>query len=82
MGDTPKYSEGQRFKVLINGKEKFNAKFSNRMMSQEDKDWVIYAGSSLHSLPELGTVRDLAGYKEVDIKIGDKIEWYPINENT
>jgi S-adenosylmethionine hydrolase len=80
MGETPKFEEGQKFKISINGEEKFGAKFSNRMMTQDDKDWVFYAGSSLHSLPELGTVRYAEGYKEFDIKIGDKVTWTSIDE--
>jgi S-adenosylmethionine hydrolase len=80
MGETPKFEEGQKFKVSINGEERFEAKFSNRMMTQEDKDWILYAGSSLHSLPELGTVRYAEGYKEFGIQIGDKVAWTTINE--
>lgn len=79
MGETPKFEEGQKFKISINGEEKFEAKFSNRMMTQDDKDWVLYAGSSLHSLPELGTVRYAEGYKEFGIKIGDKVTWTTID---
>jgi S-adenosylmethionine hydrolase len=75
MGETPRFEEGQIFKVFINGEEKFEAKFSNRMMTRDDKDWVLYAGSSLHSLPELGTVREAEGYKKFGIKIGDKVSW-------
>lgn len=79
MGETPKFEEGQKFKISINGEEKFEAKFSSRMMTQDDKDWVLYAGSSLHSLPELGTVRYAEGYKEFGIKIGDKVTWTAID---
>ena len=80
MGDTPKFEEGQRFKVFVNGKECFEARFSHRMMSQDDKDWILYAGSSLNSLPELGTVRYADGYKKFDIKVGDKVSWIIIDK--
>lgn len=80
MGETPKFEEGQKFKISINGEERFEAKFSNRMMTQDDRDWVLYAGSSLHSLPELGTVRYAEGYKEFGIKIGDKVTWTTVDE--
>ncbi len=80
MGETPKFEEGQKFKISINGEEKFEAKFSNRMMTQDDKDWVLYAGSSLYSLPELGTVRYAEGYKEFGIKIGDKVTWTTVDK--
>ncbi|QQS61459.1 MAG: SAM-dependent chlorinase/fluorinase [Candidatus Moraniibacteriota bacterium] len=79
MGETPRFKEGQRFKIFINSEEKFEAKFSNRMMTQDDKDWVLYAGSSIHSLPELGTVRYSEGYKEFYIKIGDRVTWTTID---
>ena len=75
MGDTPKYEENQKFKIIVNDEYKFDAVFSNRMMSKEDKIWVLYAGSSLHGLPEVGAVRHKEGFKEMNIKIGDVITW-------
>jgi hypothetical protein len=80
MGETPKFEEGQKFKISVNGEEKFEARFSNRMMTRDDKDWVLYAGSSLHSLPELGTVRYATGYREFNIQIGDMVTWTTLNE--
>jgi S-adenosylmethionine hydrolase len=74
-GETPKYNEGQKFKVFVNGEYKLVAVFSNRMMSREDKEWVLYVGSSLHGLPELGTVRYKEGYKNMNFKIGDIVTW-------
>lgn len=74
-GDAPSFDEGTRLKVFVNGEYKLSAVFAQRMMSREDREWVIYPGSSLHSLPELGTVRYPDGYKEIGIKIGDVIRW-------
>lgn len=78
MGVAPEYDEGQKFKVFINGEYKFETKFSNRMMNNEDGEWILYKGSSLDGLPELGTVRYVDGYKEQGIKIGDIITWEKI----
>ncbi len=74
-GDSPIYDEGQKLKIFINGEYKIDAKFSNRMMSNGDKEWILYKGSSLNGMPELGTVRYKNGYKEKEIKIGDLITW-------
>lgn len=75
MGNIPEYEEGQKFKIYLNGEYKFDAKFSNRMMNNEDKEWILYKGSSLNGLPELGTVRYKDGYKEEGFKIGDIVTW-------
>ena len=79
-GELP-YSEGQKFKIKINGKERITAIFSKRMMSNEDNEWVLYSGSSLNSMPELGKVRNKEGYKELGVEIGDKITWVPVENN-
>lgn len=78
MGDTPKHEENQKFKIIVNGDYKFDAVFSTRMMSKDDKAWVLYVGSSLHGLPEVGTVRYKDGFKEMKIKIGDVVTWEEI----
>jgi len=74
-GSTPKYKEGQKFKIYKNGKYAVDAVFASRMMSLDDKKWVLYAGSSLKSLPELGTVRYKDGFKEINAQVGDVITW-------
>ncbi len=76
-GKTPNYKEGTALKVEINGKKTIKATFAKRMMSRDDKEWVLYPGSSLDSMPELGTVRYTDGFEEVGIKIGDIITWEP-----
>jgi hypothetical protein len=78
MGKTPVFEEGQKLRVYKNGEYLLDAVFAKRMMSLDDKQRVIYAGSSLNSLPELGAVRHKDGYKEIDAKIGDFITWEPI----
>lgn len=80
-GPTLNYEEGEVFGVSVNGVYKLDAVFSKRMMSCGDKEWVLYAGSSLNGMPELGTVRYTDGYKEIGIKIGDIITWEPLLRN-
>jgi len=79
MGETPNYEEGDKFKVFVNGDYKLDATFSNRMMSRDDKEWIIYKGSSLHGMPELGTVRYKKGFEDMGFKIGDIVTWEKIN---
>lgn len=73
--DPISYSEGEKFKVFKNGKYILDAVFSERMMSRGDREWVLYSGSSLNSLPELGCVRHKEGYREIGAGIGDVISW-------
>lgn len=77
-GESPKYDEGQKVKIFVNREYKFDAKFSNRMMSNEDKEWILYKGSSLDGLPELGTVRYKSGYRDEGFNIGDIVTWKKI----
>ena len=78
MGETPKFTDGQKLAVYVNGEYKLDAVFSNRMMSREDREWVLYVGSSLHGMPELGMVRYKYGYKEMGFTIGDIVTWKEI----
>src|SRR5680860_571016 len=78
MGSTPKYEEGSRFKIFVNSTYKLNATFSNRMMSRDEKEWILYKGSSLHGMPELGTVRYKKGFEDIGFQIGDVVTWEEI----
>lgn len=78
MGKTPVFEDQQKLRIFKNGKYILDAKFAKRMMSLDDKEWVLYAGSSLNSLPELGSVRYKDGFKELNARIGDVITWEPI----
>lgn len=64
----------QTVQVFKNGEPLLTAKYSDRMMSEGDKEWILYNGSSL-GFPELGTVRYKYGYKDVGVNIGDIITW-------
>lgn len=78
MGETPQYEEGDMFKVFVNGDYKLDATFSNRMMSRNDREWILYKGSSLHGMPELGTVRYKSGFEDMGFNIGDIVTWEKI----
>ena len=74
-GKTPVFEDGKKLKIYKNGDYVLDATFAKRMMSRDDGEWVLYAGSSLDSMPELGTVRYAEGFKEIDAKIGDILTW-------
>ncbi|MEI6732249.1 MAG: hypothetical protein WCK90_06250, partial [archaeon] len=71
-------SDGTNLKIYVNNKESVSAVYAKRMMSLEDGTWVLYPGSSLKFMPELGKVRSVDGAAEINVKIGDKISWEPI----
>ncbi len=77
-GESPNYSDGTNLKIYVNNKESVSAVYAKRMMSLEDGTWVLYPGSSLKFMPELGKVRSVDGAAEINVKIGDKISWEPI----
>lgn len=70
--------EGSKFKIFKNAVYVFDAVFAKRMMNLDDKEWVLYSGSSLNGLPELGSVRYKDGYKEIDARVGDVVTWEKI----
>jgi S-adenosylmethionine hydrolase len=74
-GETPQYKNGSRLKIYVNGKETVEAIYTKRMMSLDDGMWVLYPGSSLNHMPELGKVRCKDGAEVLGVKIGDKISW-------
>lgn len=77
-GKTPLFKEGEKLHIFKNDEYMLDATFAKRMMSLNDREWVLYSGSSLDSLPELGAVRFKEGFREIDAHIGDVIRWKPI----
>jgi S-adenosylmethionine hydrolase len=67
--------DGGRISVSRNGEIVCEAIYSDRMMNNEDCSWVLYNGSSLWGLPELGRVRNAFGVREIEVKVGDVITW-------
>lgn len=72
------FSEGDKLKVYVNGQYKITAIYSEKIKKQEDGTWVLFTGSSLYGLPELGRVRSQNSAKELDIIEGDIITWEKI----
>ncbi len=64
--------------ISINGQYRLNAKFSNKMKQEPDGTWVLYPGSSLDGLPELGCVRVQNSAALLNLNEGDKIQWSKI----
>jgi len=67
--------EGDLVDIYVNGRKLVTAVYRKRMMSEEDGRWVVYPGSSLGGLPEIGRVRCLGSAQELGIKIGDLVEF-------
>ena len=64
----------QKVSIRTSRGHEFTAIFDNRMMNNPDNSWVLYPGSSLWGLPELGKVR-ANGAAELGIIEGDKIDF-------
>lgn len=69
------YPEGTPLRIYVNGTYKFDAIFTEKMKRQPDGTWVIYPGSSLNHLPELGRVRSRHSASEIGVVEGDVIAW-------
>jgi S-adenosylmethionine hydrolase len=63
---------GSKVLIVTASGEELIATYGNRMMSFSDGEWVLYKGSSLFGMPELGLVRQ-NGASILGCKIGDKI---------
>src|SRR5579859_8043757 len=69
---------GDSVQIFVNGSPSVHALYSEKMKREQDGKWVLFAGSSLYGLPELGRVRSDDSAKELSIKIGDIITWKKI----
>jgi S-adenosylmethionine hydrolase len=65
--------EGNKVNIFLNGNKKLEAVYSKRMMSENDGVWVIYSGSSLGGLIEVGQVRTHNTLESIGVAIGDNI---------
>jgi len=65
--------EGDKVNIFLNGLKHFEAMYSKRMMSKKTGEWVIYQGSSLGGLIEIGQVRKHNTFESLGISIGDNI---------
>ncbi len=71
-------SENQRLKIFVNQEPRIEARFSTKWKIQPDGDWILFTGSSLNGLPELGKIRAQNSASELGVKEGDVINWEPI----
>jgi len=65
--------EGDKTRIFVNGEEKCIATFTHSMKALSDGVWVIYPGSSLNNIPEIGRVRKIDAAEKLGVKIGDTI---------
>lgn len=75
---SPKFSEfkeGEALEVFLNGKFAVKAHYTEKMKLQKDGNWVLFTGSSLYGLPELGRVRSQNSAAELGAQEGDVITW-------
>jgi S-adenosylmethionine hydrolase len=70
-----KLKEGAKVDVYLNSTKKLEAVYAKRMMDYDDGRWVLYNGSSLGHMPELGRVRKDTSAKDLNAKVGDIITW-------
>jgi S-adenosylmethionine hydrolase len=64
--------EGSHVTVNSTAGDRFEAIFTHRLMSLDDGQWVIFRGSSLFGLPEIGRVRT-NGAASLKCGIGDRV---------
>ena len=67
--------EGTKLELFLNSKKFAVGIYAERMMDYSDGTWVLYNGSSLWGMPELGRVRKDTSTLKTKIKVGDNIKW-------
>ncbi|WP_253305922.1 SAM-dependent chlorinase/fluorinase [unidentified bacterial endosymbiont] len=72
------FQEGQRLHLSVNSSQDLVAIYSEKMKRQKDGEWVLFPGSSLDGLPELGKVRSQNSAQELGITEGDLLRWTPV----
>jgi len=74
---SPEYDEGTPLKFFVNGKERANGIYTKELKKHKPGTWVLFKGSSLGGMPEIGKVRSLNSAQELGAKVGDILEWIP-----
>lgn len=74
----PTFAEGQKLLISINNERHIEGIYSQNLKTHADGTWVVFTGSSLNGLPELGKVRSLNSAEEVNVKVGDTVRWKAI----
>ncbi|MCB1181164.1 MAG: SAM-dependent chlorinase/fluorinase [Chlamydiia bacterium] len=65
----------QKLKILINGRASVEGLFSKNLKTSADGTWVVFQGSSLGGLPELGKVRSKHSADALGVQEGDQVTW-------
>jgi S-adenosylmethionine hydrolase len=69
------FYEGEKLKFFVNNVYAVDGIYTEKMKQQKDNTWVLFTGSSLSGLPELGKVRSQNSAKELNVIEGDVISW-------
>ncbi len=69
------FNEGEKLQIFVNGTPRVIAVYTEKMKRQQDGEWVLFNGSSLYGLPELGRVRSQNSAQELNVAEGDIITW-------
>ncbi len=69
------FKEGQVLSLNKNGKHILDVTYTESLKTHDDGKWVIFNGSSLHLMPEVGRVRSMNSAAEIDCKVGDVLTW-------
>jgi S-adenosylmethionine hydrolase len=67
--------EGSTLNVCVNNDKRVEAIYSAKFKYHQPGAWVVYPGSSLNGLPELGKVLSPNSAEELGVKVGDIITW-------
>lgn len=72
---TDNLREGAAIKIFVNNECRVDGIFTDHWKTQKDGVWVLFPGSSLNAMPELGRVRSPDSAKELGVREGDIISW-------
>lgn len=67
-----KIKENDNVKIIVNNKRVFHGRYLSRLLNGNKGEVIVYPGSSF-GLLEVGIVKDPLGFKNMDLKIGDRI---------
>jgi S-adenosylmethionine hydrolase len=67
--------DGTKIKIYVNDEFRAEGIFSEKFKKQKDGTWVLFTGSSLYGLPELGCVRSQNSAHQLGVCEGDVISW-------
>ncbi|WP_139016904.1 SAM-dependent chlorinase/fluorinase [Candidatus Odyssella thessalonicensis] len=66
---------GDKLAFFVNGVHKVDGHYTTKMKQEKDGSWVLFKGSSLYGLAELGCVRAKNSALMLGIEEGDIVTW-------